>query len=100
MHECNSIMDEFRQIGITMENHSIVIDDPRIVRLSVDLKFHVRTESIEISESKSSTETTRTYKRVERDTSFNLNLGDGKIMLLSKTIDLLRDIFRITPKNE
>lgn len=102
MRECDSIMNEFRQIGLTIENHAIVIDDPRILRFSADLKFHVRTESVEISETKSSTETTRTYKRVERDTSFsaNLNLGDGKIMLLSKTIDLIRDIFRIPPSNK
>ena len=100
MSECKSIMDELRQIGITIENHAIVIDDPRIVRLSADLKFHVRTESVEISETKSSTETKWTYKRVERDTSFNLNLGDGKIMLLSKTIDLIRDIFRISPSKK
>ena len=85
----DTMMDELMKIGQCLSAKSIIIDDPSIVRLAkAKLKFCVRTV-----ESKESDGRTLKYREVEIDGE--VDLDDGKVMLVSKALDVIRDIFRI-----
>ncbi len=85
----DTMMDELMTIGQCLSANSVVIDDPRIIRLAkAKLKFCVRTE-----EFKEPDGTTLKYREVEIDGE--VDLDDGKVMLASKALDVIRDIFRI-----
>ena len=85
----NTQRDELSKICQQLSASSIIIDNPRIVRFAkAKLKFCVRT-----AESKEPDGRTLKYREVEIDGE--VDLDDGKVMLISKTIDVIRDIFRI-----
>lgn len=92
LDKLDSNLSELKKIGITILDHSIQIDDSHQFRASANFKFHFRQKS----------EESVSYKRVERDISFegNIDIGDGKVKLVSMVIDLIRDIFKISPKND
>ena len=85
----DTMMDELLKIGQCLSANSVIIDDPSIVRLAkAKLKFCVRTAEFKESDGR-----TLKYKEVEIDGE--VDLDDGKVMLISKTLDIIRDIFRI-----
>ena len=85
----DTMMNELLKIGQCLSANSIIIDDPSIVRLAkAKLKFCVRTAEFKESDGR-----TLKYKEVEIDGE--VDLDDGKVMLISKTLDIIRDIFRI-----
>ena len=85
----DTMMDELMKIGQCLSANSVIIDDPRIVRFAkAKLKFCVRT-----AESKESDGRTLKYREVEIDGE--VDWDDGKVTLISKVIDVIRDIFRI-----
>lgn len=85
----DTMMDELMKIGQCLSANSVIIDDPSIVRLAkAKLKFCVRTAEFKESDGR-----TLKYKEVEVDGE--VDLDDGKVMLISKTLDIIRDIFRI-----
>ena len=85
----NSMMDELMKIGRCLSANSIIIDDLRSVRFAkAKLKFCVRSEEIKEPDGR-----ILKYKEVEIDGE--VDMDDGKVMLISKTLDIIRDIFRI-----
>ena len=85
-----NMIDELMEAGQCLSANSIIIDDPRHIKLAkAKLKFCVRT-----AESKDPDGRTLKYKEVEIDA--NVDLDDGKFMLISKALDILKDIFRIS----
>ena len=85
----DTMMDELMKIGQCLSANSVIIDDPRIVRLAkAKLKFCVRTAEFKESDGR-----TLKYREVEIDGE--VDLDDGKVMLISKVLDVIRDIFRI-----
>ena len=90
----DTMMDELMKIGQCLSANSVVIDDPSIMRLAkAKLKFCVRT-----AESKEPDGRTLKYREVEIDGE--VDLDDGKVMLISKALDVVRDIFRIPHSNK
>ena len=85
----NAQMDELSKICQQLSASSIIIDNPRIVRFAkAKLKFCVRTAEFKESDGR-----TLKYREVEIDGE--VDLDDGKVTLISKVIDVIRDIFRI-----
>ena len=85
----DTMMDELMKIGQCLSANSVIIDDPSIVRLAkVKLKFCVRTAEFKESDGR-----TLKYREVEIDGE--VDLDDGKVMLFSKALDVIRDIFRV-----
>ena len=85
----DTMMDELLKIGQCLSANSVIIDDPSIGRFAkAKLKFCVRTAEFKESDGR-----TLKYKEVEIDGE--VDLDDGKVMLISKTLDIIRDIFRI-----
>ena len=85
----DTMMDELMKIGQCLSANSVIIDDPRIVRFAkAKLKFCVRTAEFKEPDGR-----TLKYREVEIDGE--VDLDDGKVMLISKALDVIRDIFRI-----
>ena len=85
----DTMMDELMKIGQCLSANSVVIDDPSIMRLAkAKLKFCVRSAEFKESDGR-----TLKYREVEIDGE--VDLDDGKVMLISKALDVIRDIFRI-----
>ena len=85
----DTMMDELLKIGQCLSANSVIVDDPSIIKLAkAKLRFCVRTTEIKESDGR-----TLKYKEVEIDGE--VDLDDGKVMLISKAIDVIRDIFRI-----
>ena len=85
----DTMMNELMKIGQCLSANSVIIDDPKTVRFAkAKLKFCVRTVEFKESDGK-----TLKYKEVEIDAG--VDLDDGKAMLISKALDVIRDIFRI-----
>ena len=85
----DTMMDELMTIGQCLSTNSVVVDDPSIMRLAkAKLKFCVRTAEFKESDGR-----TLKYREVEIDGE--VDLDDGKVKLISKGLDVIRDIFRI-----
>ena len=85
----DTMMDELMKIGQCLSANSVIIDDPRIVRFAkAKLKFCVRTAEFKEPDGR-----TLKYREVEIDGE--VDLDDGKVMLISKALDVIRDVFRI-----
>ncbi|RKU39070.1 hypothetical protein C6496_03105 [Candidatus Poribacteria bacterium] len=85
----DTMMDELMKIEQCLSANSVIIDDPSIVRLAkAKLKFCVRTAEFKEPDGR-----TLKYREVEIDGE--VDLDDGKVMLISKVLDVVRDIFRI-----
>ena len=85
----DTMMDELMTIGQCLSANSVVVDDPSIMRLAkAKLKFCVRTAEFKESDGR-----TLKYREVEIDGE--VDLDDGKVKLISKGLDVIRDIFRI-----
>ena len=85
----DTMMDELMKIGQCLSANSVIVDDPRILRFAkAKLKFCVRTAEFKESDGR-----TLKYREVEIDGE--VDLDDGKVMLISKALDVIRDIFRI-----
>ena len=68
------------KIGQCLSANSVIIDDPRIVRLAkAKLKFCVRTAEFKEPDGR-----TLKYREVEIDGE--VDLDDGKVMLISKAL--------------
>ncbi len=85
----DTMMDELMKIGQCLSANSIIIDDPTIIRnAKANIKFCVRSAKFKESDG-------RTLKYREVEIEGEVDLDDGKFMLISKAIDVIRDIFRI-----
>ena len=89
-----NMMDELMTIGQCLSANSVVVDDPSIIRLAkAKLKFCVRTAEFKESDG-------RTLKYREVEINGEVDLDDGKVKLISKGLDVIRDIFRIPHSNK
>ena len=86
---------ELKKIYFVMSKNSIILDD-LILKSSFSGKIKFYTRSEKFDENSSDPKKVE-YKEVE--ISASVELGDGKYALISKVIDLLRDIFKTTPKS-
>ena len=90
----DTMMDELMKIGQCLSANSVIIDDPSIARLAkAKLKFCVRTAEFKEPDGR-----TLKYREVEIDGE--VDLDDGKVMLISKALDVVRDIFRIPHRDK